>query len=104
MGGFRSTHRWGWHCRALRWPSFGDDGWFVILVYWLPGTAGGAVSELPTGTVTFLFTDLESSTRLWEQDPEAMRDALAHHDELLRRAVEAHDGLWTRSRDFDWGD
>ncbi len=50
------------------------------------------MSELPTGTVTFLFTDLESSTRLWEQDPEAMRDALAHHDELLRRAVEAHHG------------
>jgi predicted ATPase/class 3 adenylate cyclase len=50
------------------------------------------VSELPTGTVTFLFTDLESSTRLWEQDPEAMRDALAHHDELLRRAVETHHG------------
>src|SRR5215207_4168724 len=40
---------------------------------------GGAVSELPTGTVTFLFTDLESSTRLWEQDPEAMRAALAQH-------------------------
>ena len=50
------------------------------------------MSELPTGTVTFLFTDLESSTRLWEQDPEAMRDALAEHDALLRRAVEAHHG------------
>jgi predicted ATPase/class 3 adenylate cyclase len=50
------------------------------------------VSELPTGTVTFLFTDLESSTRLWEQDPEAMRDALAQHDALLTRAVETHAG------------
>jgi class 3 adenylate cyclase len=32
--------------------------------------------ELPTGTVTFLFTDLEGSTRLWEQHPDAMRNAL----------------------------
>jgi class 3 adenylate cyclase len=51
---------------------------------------GGAVSELPTGTVTFLFTDLESSTRLWEQHTEAMREALARHDALLREAVETH--------------
>jgi class 3 adenylate cyclase len=33
------------------------------------------MSTLPTGTVTFLFTDLEASTRLWEEHPEAMRDA-----------------------------
>ena len=50
------------------------------------------MSELPTGTVTFLFTDLESSTRLWEQDPESMRDALAQHDALLTRTVETHAG------------
>jgi predicted ATPase/class 3 adenylate cyclase len=50
------------------------------------------VAELPTGTVTFLFTDLESSTRLWEEQPEAMRAALARHDELLRVAVEARGG------------
>ena len=48
--------------------------------------------ELPTGTVTFLFTDLEGSTRLWEQHPEAMKAALARHDELLRDAVEAQGG------------
>jgi predicted ATPase/class 3 adenylate cyclase len=47
---------------------------------------------LPTGTVTFLFTDLEGSSRLWEAHPDAMRDALARHDELLREAIEAHDG------------
>ena len=46
----------------------------------------------PTGTVTFLFTDLESSTRLWEQFPEAMKDALARHDEILRDAIAAHEG------------
>ncbi len=42
---------------------------------------------LPSGTVTFLFTDLEGSTRLWEEHPEAMQAALARHDEILRDAV-----------------
>ena len=49
--------------------------------------------ELPSGTVTFLFTDLESSTRLWEEQPEAMTGALARHDEILRNAVEDHEGI-----------
>lgn len=53
---------------------------------------GGEVAGLPTGTVTFLFTDLESSTRLWEQQREAMQAALARHDELLVQAVEAQGG------------
>src|SRR5207302_7447253 len=53
---------------------------------------GGDVSELPSGTVTFLFTDLEGSTRLWEQHPDAMRPALERHDALLRSAVERHGG------------
>ena len=47
---------------------------------------------LPTGTVTFLFTDIEGSTRLWEQDAERMRPALARHDALVRTAVEGHRG------------
>ena len=51
------------------------------------------MSELPTGTVTFLFTDLERSTRLWEEQPDAMRAALARHDELLRDAVARHGGV-----------
>src|SRR5438105_11961284 len=45
-----------------------------------------------TGTVTFLFTDLEGQTRLWEEQPEKMRAALARHDAILRRVVLAHDG------------
>jgi class 3 adenylate cyclase len=48
--------------------------------------------ELPSGTVTFLFTDIEGSTRLWEERPDAMRSAMDRHDELLREAIEAHDG------------
>ena len=55
------------------------------------------MSELPTGTVTFLFTDLEGSTRLWEQQPGAMRDALAWHDEILRDAVESRAGRVVKS-------
>jgi class 3 adenylate cyclase len=50
------------------------------------------MAELPSGTVTFLFTDLESSTRLWEEYPDAMRGALARHDSVLRTAAEAHRG------------
>jgi len=50
------------------------------------------VVSLPTGTVTFLFTDVEGSTKLWERSPEAMRRALARHDEILRRVIEEHDG------------
>jgi len=50
------------------------------------------VSDLPIGTVTFLFTDLEGSTRLWEEHPDAMKAALARHDEILRDAVEKRDG------------
>jgi predicted ATPase/class 3 adenylate cyclase len=50
------------------------------------------MAELPSGTVTFLFTDVEGSTRLWEEHPEAMRSALARHDEILRGAVAAHRG------------
>jgi predicted ATPase/class 3 adenylate cyclase len=51
------------------------------------------MSGLPTGTVTFLFTDVEGSTKLWERGPEAMSQALVRHDELLREAVEAHRGF-----------
>ena len=46
----------------------------------------------PAGTITFLFTDIEGSTRLWDQHPEAMRSALARHDALLKKAIESHNG------------
>ncbi|UCH61540.1 MAG: hypothetical protein JSV61_07260, partial [Anaerolineales bacterium] len=38
-----------------------------------------STSSLPTGTVTFLFTDIQSSTQLWQQYPAAMPDALKRH-------------------------
>ena len=41
----------------------------------------------PTGTVTFLFSDVQGSTRLWEDHPEPMREALARHDALLIAAI-----------------
>ena len=47
----------------------------------------------PSGVVTFLFTDIEGSTRRWESDADAMRVALAAHDKALRSAIEAHDGF-----------
>jgi predicted ATPase/class 3 adenylate cyclase len=50
------------------------------------------MSTPPTGTVTFLFTDLEGSSRLWESYPDAMQDALARHDAILRDAIGTHDG------------
>jgi predicted ATPase/class 3 adenylate cyclase len=46
----------------------------------------------PTGTLTFLFTDIEGSTKLWENDAPAMQAALTRHDELLRWALEEHGG------------
>jgi class 3 adenylate cyclase len=55
------------------------------------------VSDLPTGVVTFLFTDIEGSTRLWEQYPYAMPAALARHDSILSRAIAEHDGVVFRT-------
>ncbi|MGA8574084.1 MAG: adenylate/guanylate cyclase domain-containing protein [Candidatus Cybelea sp.] len=46
----------------------------------------------PTGAVTFLFSDIEGSTERWERDPAAMAAALARHNELVRNAIESHDG------------
>ncbi len=51
-----------------------------------------AEAPLPTGTVTFLFTDIEGSTRLWETQAAAMRAALARHDALLRACIDGHAG------------
>ncbi len=52
----------------------------------MPGT-------LPTGVVTFLFTDIEGSTKLWERCPDEMREALAGHDAIVREIVERNGGV-----------
>src|SRR5918997_3947936 len=54
--------------------------------------------DLPTGTVTFLFTDIEGSTALWEQHPDAMRQALVRHDALVEKIVAEHHGHVVRPR------
>src|ERR1700682_6426453 len=52
-----------------------------------------STGDPPSGVVTFLFTDIEGSTRRWEADADAMRAALLAHDEVLRAAIEAHGGF-----------
>lgn len=51
------------------------------------------MSDLPTGTVTFLFTDIEGSTRLWSERRDAMRGAVKRHDDILRTAIEDKGGF-----------
>ena len=50
------------------------------------------VASIPSGTVTFAFTDIEGSTERWDADRAEMQGAVQRHDELLRGAIEAHDG------------
>ena len=50
------------------------------------------VRDLPSGTLTFLFTDIEGSTKLWEAQPDAMQIALERHDVVMRNAIETNGG------------
>src|SRR5512134_1551788 len=50
------------------------------------------MDKLPSGTVTFLFTDIEDSTRLWQEQPEAMSRSHSLHDKILHEAIEANHG------------
>jgi class 3 adenylate cyclase len=50
------------------------------------------VASPPTGTLTFLFTDIEGSTRMWEKNAPVMQAALTRHDELLWRVIEERGG------------
>ena len=56
------------------------------------------MAALPTGTVTFLFTDIEGSTQLWERYPGQARAALARHDQIIEEIVARHDGMVVRPR------
>jgi hypothetical protein len=62
------------------------------------GPGEGGEADLPAGTVTFLLTDIEGSTRLWETAPDAMETALERHNRLLTRVIEEHDGVVVTSR------
>jgi predicted ATPase/class 3 adenylate cyclase len=58
------------------------------------------VVRAPSGTVTFLFTDIEGSTRLWDEEPDAAATAIADHDRILRASIERHGGyLFSTSGD-----
>ena len=50
------------------------------------------MTDLPTGAVTFLFTDIEASTRAWDERRDIMEQAVARHDELLREVINSRDG------------
>lgn len=54
--------------------------------------------EFPSGTLTFLFTDVEGSTRMWEQHPAAMHVAMARHDGLIEECVARNSGTVVRPR------
>jgi predicted ATPase/class 3 adenylate cyclase len=76
---------------------------FLALVVPVRRRGSGARQEapnaaLPSGTLTFLLTDVEGSTQLWERDREAMRAALARHDVLINGAVAEHGGIVVRPR------
>ncbi|HYP21644.1 MAG TPA: adenylate/guanylate cyclase domain-containing protein, partial [Chloroflexia bacterium] len=57
-----------------------------------------AEANLPTGTVTFLFTDIVGSTHLWERFPEQARAALLRHDAIIEEIVDRHSGSVVRPR------
>ena len=56
------------------------------------------MQDLPDGVVTFLFTDIEGSTRLWEETPDSMMAAIRQHDEAIEETVQAHGGIPVRPR------
>ena len=59
---------------------------------------GREPDELPTGVVTFLLTDIEGSSSLWEIDPQAMAAALELHDDLIARTMDAHRGRLLKTK------
>ena len=62
------------------------------------GSAGPSGGELPTGVVTFLLTDIEGSSGLWETDVDSMAAALELHDELIARTVNVHAGRLLKTK------
>lgn len=61
-------------------------------------TTASLATELPSGTITLLLTDIEGSTSLWERHHDAMREAVARHDAILERIVAGHHGVDLRKK------
>jgi class 3 adenylate cyclase/tetratricopeptide (TPR) repeat protein len=59
----------------------------------MTGPGVGTKGPVPSGTVTFLFTDIEGSTTRWERDRAAMQEAVRLHDQIVRETIAAHDGF-----------
>jgi predicted ATPase/class 3 adenylate cyclase len=76
---------------ATATPGHGIPVMFEVTRCFLWHPAGVSAGP-PTGVVTFLFTDIEGSTRRWEAGAETMRAVLAAHDQVLRTAIKAHGG------------
>src|SRR5262249_21218637 len=76
--------------QAARYPS--SDTLLAQLSETLLGGAAAYPSARPSGTLTFLFTDIAGSTTRWERQPQEMDRALARHDDLLRQAIDAYGG------------
>ena len=64
----------------------------------MTGIDQASPKNLPTGTLTFLFTDVEGSTRLWEFYPEQMRQAMVHHDQMIESIAAQNQGVVVRPR------
>src|SRR5215212_6325997 len=69
---------------------------FVLEREWL-SMYNASTSTLPTGTMTFLYTDIVGSTKRWEAHPQLMKGAIERHDAILREAIEAHGGIVFRT-------
>jgi len=75
-----------------------DDLAVLLSESFAGAVSAGAETDLPAGTVTFLLTDIEGSTRLWETVPEAMEVALERHNRLVTEVIEGHGGMVITSR------
>jgi predicted ATPase/class 3 adenylate cyclase len=99
-GGAGSCPPWGGAPRQGRWaldlagrhPS-GIAGFGSKKDWDMGGPEEAREADLPAGTVTFVFTDIEGSTRRWESVPDAMARSLALHDQMLRAAFSHHGGV-----------
>src|SRR5436305_14583153 len=63
----------------------------------MAGVPAASNQALPTGTITFLYTDIESSTKRWEQFPDLMKLAVERHDGILRHSIDTYNGCVFRT-------